>query len=206
MPDDDNTSKPGRTDPPLIDFEHCIEETNTSIQPAARATRKPGHRIDRSPTTKTDRNPQGSGRKRLRFTKEIASRAYEIAQTERRNYVIAQRLGISNWKFIQWMRTYPQLANAVSLGKSFLYDDVEEKMYQLANGEIERKEHIVKHNSDGSTTSEERTRRFAPDFNAASFILRNARPETWNKDKSMIDLDIGVQIVEAPMIQKRDQE
>lgn len=105
------------------------------------------------------------------------------------NSEIAERLGISEGLWYEYMNKYPILNEFVSLGRSVTNAEVEKSLYKICTGyEYEEVKTIIEETASGKKrTRIEKTKKYVPPSSQAiQFWLKNRDPEQWNDKKEFI--------------------
>lgn len=129
------------------------------------------------------------GRKSL-YTDDIPEKVKQWCEEGLIEKQIAAKIGISVCSFEVWKNTYPELIEALKIGKRRIDDEVENSLLKRAIGyEYEEKTTVVKKQGDKDITEIHKTKKqIIPDVTAQIFWLKNRRKEDW-RDTKNIDFD-----------------
>lgn len=102
--------------------------------------------------------------------------------------MIAQKIGIATGTLYEWIKKYPEFAEALKRGKAPVDTEVENKLLQRARGyeydEI-TKERLPQYDANGDLIgyameeTKRVTKQVLPDTTAQIFWLKNRRPDMW---------------------------
>lgn len=98
---------------------------------------------------------------------------------------VAKNIGINRSTLHDWIKNYPDFANAYKKGTEVSLYEVENALYKSAVGfEVEEVEMIETKTPDGEVTRQVRKRKryIPPNVGAACFILKNKKSKEW-KDR-----------------------
>lgn len=122
--------------------------------------------------------------------------------------MIAQKIGIATGTLYEWIKRYPEFAEALRRGKAPIDIEVENKLLKRALGyeydEI-TKERIPQYDKDGTLTgySMEETKRVTkqvePSVTAQIFWLKNRKPDIW-RDKREVKGELEGKIQEVVIV------
>lgn len=127
---------------------------------------------------------------------------------------IAKKIGIRRETLYVWMKTYPNISNALKNNKELADQHVEQALFRKATG-YKTKEIIRERQWNKATgqyelvTVKEVEKDVAPDTTAQIFWLKNRKPDTW-RDKREVDTGIpagtfdAVSEVTAQILQATD--
>jgi hypothetical protein len=117
---------------------------------------------------------------------------------------VYQALGVSHKLFYKWKGTNSELSTAIEAGKRTALIDVEDKLRDMALGNIEIKEIMSMKNADGEIVSTvEKVKRPGPSFPAIQFSLVNGLPAKYRDEGKG---DVNVTLLQAPMYTKTDEQ
>lgn len=107
------------------------------------------------------------------------------------NSEIAERLGVSEGLWYQYLSKYPILNEVVLLGRSVTLAEVEKSLYKICTGyEYEEVKTTIEEISNGRkrTRIEKTKKHVQPSPQAIQFFLKSRAPDRWN-DRTEIILD-----------------
>lgn len=146
-----------------------------------------------------------------KFTKVELKRVYRLALLGMTNQEIAEHIGVDQSQFAAWMRVdsanaayRPELKETLLLAREDANAIVAQRLYERAKGfkHKETKFFVI----DGEIVERETTKRYAPDTQAAMYILNNRRPDQW-KNRNTVESNQPAVQMSAPNIQiVTDQE
>ncbi len=89
----------------------------------------------------------------------------------------------------EWLKAYPDFAEAVRQGKTMADAEVAEKLFHRAKGYTHPKVHVSSY--EGHVTLTDLVEYYPPDTAAASLWLRNRQPKKWRDRQELTGADGG---------------
>lgn len=129
------------------------------------------------------------------YTRELAERAYALAQQGATDLEIADGLGVNVATYYRWRNLHPEFREATRLGKEACDERVERSLYQRAIGYSHEAVKIFMPANAEHPVYAPYTEHFPPDTNAASLWLRNRKPDKW-RDKQEIEHTGNIEFAE----------
>lgn len=123
---------------------------------------------------------------------EILADAKELGLSGATDFEAAQALGINMATLNRWKARYPELRDALNIGKDIADGLVEATLYHRARGYSFRSEKIFC--VDGIVTRVPIIEHVTPDTTAAIFWLKNRQRDKW-RDEKQLSIDGEVNIV-----------
>lgn len=104
---------------------------------------------------------------------------------------IADRIGVARSTLKLWEKNYPELSDALKMGKQSADAKVQQSLFRRATGYMEKeKKIIVEMDADGKQKPariETTEKHIVPDVGAICFWLKNRKPDEW-RDKKDVEL------------------
>jgi hypothetical protein len=104
---------------------------------------------------------------------------------------IAGVIGVSSRTLTNWMRLHPDLFLAVREARLIADELVEAALFRRATGYSHPETKVFIY--EGCPVTEEITKHYAPDTQAAMFWLRNRQPDRW-REKNESDVNVSTQV------------
>jgi len=123
------------------------------------------------------------------YTEDIPAKVKQWCEEGLIEKQIAAKIGISEASFAVWKNTYPDLLEALKIGKKKIDDGVENSLLKRAMGyDYEEVTTIAKNRGQEVFTEIHKTKKqVIPDVTAQIFWLKNRRKEEW-RDSRNIDV------------------
>lgn len=115
-----------------------------------------------------------------KYRPEMAQLAYDFALLGATDSFIAEKLGIADSTFYEWMETIPEFSESVMRGKDIADAQVAKSLYHRALGYSHKA--VKMFQSGGSVLKEEYIEHYPPDTAAATLWLKNRQKHIW-RDK-----------------------
>ena len=112
---------------------------------------------------------------------------FELASQGANKTQMCRHLGLLVDDFTQFCKEYDALDAVVQEGRAVADGFVENAVFKRATGYTAPAEESVTENPDGSVTIKKTTKHLAPDVAAATFWLKNRKPDEWS-DKQELEL------------------
>lgn len=131
------------------------------------------------------------------------------------NEDIAHNIGIATGTFYEWLKRFPELANALKTTREVADIRVENSLYKRANGYdyVEETQELRLDKESGEyrmVTTKTITRHMPPDTTAQIFWLKNRKPNDW-RDRREVQAEVtegketGVALM-APVLEEENAE
>lgn len=123
--------------------------------------------------------------------------------------VIADKIGVSYTTLKEWKKKYPEIAEALRVGKEMIDYKVENALLKSALGYTTKEIKVtigrqVKNGREINLLKETTTKEIAPNVTACAMWLNNRQPDKWkrNRDKAIEiddeDSNLSITIVRGP--------
>jgi hypothetical protein len=119
-----------------------------------------------------------------KYNASYCTKVYRLTLLGATNEEIATLFDISVSTLHLWMNTYKRFSDAVARGKQHADANVADRLYQRAMGYTHKEDKIFQY--EGSPVIVPTKRYYPPDTQAATFWLKNRRPQDW-RDKQDIE-------------------
>jgi hypothetical protein len=125
----------------------------------------------------------GPGRPTL-YKEEFAEQAYRLCLAGATNPDLAECFEVDRSTVDKWLQRLPEFAQAVRRGRAIADGEVAHMLYARATGYTYETTKVLLHN--GEPMPVRHTVHCPPDVRAASFWLRNRRPQQWSAQAARV--------------------
>lgn len=118
-----------------------------------------------------------------KFKPEFVEQATKLTKLGATDREVADFFGVEERTLYRWKNDYPELCQALKIGKEAADARVEQSLYRKALGYSHDAVKIAI-NASGEVTQVPYVEHFPPDTTAAIFWLKNRKPEEWRDVKA----------------------
>lgn len=112
-----------------------------------------------------------------KFKREFVDQARKLALLGATDREVAEFFEVKESTLYRWKHEYPELSEALKLGKEAADQRVEQSLYRRATGYSHDSVKIFQY--EGQPVEVPFTEHYPPDTTAAIFWLKNRRPDLW---------------------------
>jgi hypothetical protein len=133
------------------------------------------------------------------YKPEYCELAYRLTLLGLDDDEVAAGIGLAPGYYYEWLKKYPELAEARARGKEIADGEVVQRLYKRAIGYSHEAVKIFMPAGASEPVYAKYIEHFPPDVQAATWWLKNRRPKQW-KDRTETEVSgqIGLGVIEIP--------